>query len=81
MNLSAPCTLFIFWVRLDVSLAVSDPVVLHSGGNSSIHCIGVSICEAEVDLSSKVKLMIGTVDKFLCPRLHTFSASAMLFYI
>jgi hypothetical protein len=52
--------------------------VLRSGGNSSIHCIGVSICEAEVDLLSKVKLTVGVVDNSFCLGLHTFSASAML---
>lgn len=46
---------------LDISLAVSDHVMLHFGGNPGIHSIGVSICdeECEIDLSSKLKLTIG----------------------
>lgn len=57
------CDIYIvasLWVLLDISLAVSDHVMLHFGGNSGIHSIGVSICdeECEIDLSSKLKLTI-----------------------
>lgn len=46
-SLSLFCFLFLR-VDLDASLAVPDYVVLRFGGNSGIHCNGVSICEAEV---------------------------------
>ena len=48
---------FMVWAFLDFELAVFDHVVLHFGGNSCLHSIGVSISSG-VGLMFKVTLYL-----------------------